>query len=44
MCYTNAVLNMTDDYPVFCKADDPVPYKGEDIVVSTWLSTSQFNN
>jgi hypothetical protein len=37
MCYTNAVLNMIDDYPVFTKADDIKKYNGEDIVCGEYL-------
>ena len=37
MCYTNAVLNMKDYYPVFCQASSPKKYKGGKIVVGEYL-------
>ena len=37
MCYTNAVLNMKDYYPVFSQAMSPVKYKGGEIVVGEYL-------
>ena len=37
MWNTNAVLNMKDDYPVFCQASSPTKYKGGKIVVGEYL-------
>ena len=37
LCYTNAVLNMKDSYPVFCQASIPKKYKGGEIVVGEYL-------
>lgn len=37
MSYTNAVLKMKENYPVFCTADDPVLYQGGKIVCGEYL-------